>query len=203
MAEDAIKAAAADAEVIIREACTADTKLTRLIAMELTEIRPDLYSLIGQTSGITDLPAPSGLPDAAAAFGKNAEPWLRGEPSPLIRPGKVLRVEGKVTRNGEPVDNHTKVFAVGDTIKTAGDGRVMFKAGAGVIAGIPPGSEVVLLEMTSKWGKGILQESRTLLEAKKGDAYLSVAKEVEGKAVAEVKTPKGTAKAGGKLEAKK
>ena len=202
MAEDAIKAAAADAEDIIREACMADPKLTRLVATELTEIRPDLFSLIGQTSGVTDLPAPSGLPDAALAFSKKAEPWLRGEPSPLIRPGKVLRVEGKVTCNGKPVDNHTKVFGVGDLIKTAGDGRVMFKAGAGVVAEVPPGSEVILVDMSSNWSGGELKGSKTFLEAKKGDAYLSVAKEVEGKVVAEVKTPKGIAKAGGKLEAK-
>jgi len=203
MAEDAIKAAAADAEDIIREACTADVKLARLVAMELTEIRPDLYSLIGQTSGIADLPAPTGVPDAAVAFGKKAEPWLRGEPSPLVRPGKVLRVEGKVTCNGQSVDNHIKVFAVGDIIKTAGDGRVMFKAGVGVVAEVPPGSEVILVDMSSDWSGGEFRGSKTLLEAKKGDVYLSVAKEVEGKVVAEVKTPKGTAKAGGKLEAKK
>jgi hypothetical protein len=177
--------------------------LTRLVAVELTEIRPDLYSLIGQTSGIADLPAPAGLPDAAVAFGKKAEPWLRGEPSPLIRPGKVLRVEGKVTRNGQSVESHIKVFAVGDIIKTAGDGRVMFKAGAGVVAEVPPGSEVILVDMSSDWSGGEFRGSKTLLEAKKGDAYLSVAKEVEGKVVAEVKTSKGTARASGKLEARK
>ena len=202
MAEDAIKAAAADAEDIIREACMADAKLTRLVATELTEIRPDLFSLIGQTSGITDLPAPSGVPDAALAFGKKAEPWLRGEPSPFIRPGKILQIEGKVTHNGKTADR-TTVFKSGETIKTAGDGRVMFKAGAGVVAEIPPGSEVVLVEISSEWSGKTLQKSKTLLDAKKGDAYLSVAKEVEGKVVAEVKTPKGTARAGGKQEAKK
>jgi hypothetical protein len=201
LAEDAIKAAAADAEDIIREACAADAALTRLVATELTQIRPDLYSLIGQTSGIADLPAPAGLPDAAVAFGKKAEPWLRGEPSPLIRPGKILQIEGKVTHNGKTADR-TTVFKPGETIKTAGDGRVMFKAGAGVVAEVPPGSEVLLVEMSSNWGGGEFKGSKTLLEAKKGDAYLSVAKEVEGKVTAEVKTPKGTAKAGAKLEAK-
>jgi hypothetical protein len=202
MAEDAIKAAAADAEDIIREACSADATLTRLVAVELTEIRPDLYSLIGQTSGIADLPAPAGLPDAAMAFGKKAEPWLRGEPSPLLRPGKILQIEGKVTHNGKTADR-TTVFRQGETIKTAGDGRVMFKAGAGVLAEIPPGSEVVLVEMSSDWSGKEFKKSKTFLEAKKGDAYLSVAKEIEGKVVAEVKTPKGTAKAGGQPGAKK
>ena len=202
MAEDAIKAAAADAEDIIREACTADATLTRLVAAELTEIRPDLFSLIGQTSGIADLPAPTGVPDAALAFGKKAEPWLRGEPSPLIRPGKILQIEGKVTHNGKIADR-TTVFKSGETIKTAGDGRVMFKAGAGVVAEIPPGSEVVLVEISSDWSGKTLQKSKTLLDAKKGDAYLSVAKDAEGKVIAEVKTPKGTARAGGKQEAKK
>ena len=68
---------------------------------------------------------------------------------------------------------------------------------------MPPGSEVLLVEMSSNWGGGEFKGSKTLLEAKKGDAYLSVAKEVEDKVTAEVKTPKGTAKAGAKLEAKK
>ena len=186
----------------MRAACAADTALARSVALELATIRPDLHSLIGQASGIADLPAPSGLPDAALAFGGQAEPWLRGEPSPLIRPGKVLRVEGNVTRNGEPVSNHTKVLKVGDIIKTGGDGRIMFKAGAGVVAGIPPGSEVILVEMSSRWGQGKLQESKTLLEAKRGEAFLSVAKDAQDKAVAEVKTTKGTAKAGGQQAAK-
>lgn len=202
MAEDAIKAAAADAEDIIREACLADSSLTRLVATELAQIRPDLHSLIGQTAGVADLPAPAGLPDAAVAFGKKAEPWLRGEPSPLIRPGKILQIEGKVTHNGKSADR-TTVFQQGETIKTGGDGRVMFKAGAGVVAEVPPGSEVVVVEMSSDWSGKNLRKSKTLLEAKKGDAYLSVAKEAEGKVVAEVKTPKGTAKAGGQTEAKK
>jgi hypothetical protein len=203
MVEDAIKAAAADAEQILREACQADPKLARRVALESVEIRPDLHSLISQVAGIPDLPIPTGLPDAAAAFSQKAEPWLRGEPSPLIRPGKVLRLEGKVTCNGEPVANHTKFFAVGDTIKTAGDGRVLFKAAAGVVAEVPPGSEVILVEMSSDWSGKEFKGSKTFLEAKKGDAYLSVAKDVEGKVVAEVKTPKGTARAGGKLEARK
>lgn len=202
MAEDAIKAAAAEAEQIVKEACGAEPTLARAVAIELSEIRPDLFSLIGQASGIADLPAPSQLPAAAVAFGGRAEPWLRGEPSPLIRPGKVLQVEGKVTQNGAPV-GRTTVFQQGAIIKTGGDGRVMFKAGAGAVAEIPPGSEVVIVEMGSNWKKKQLQSSKTILEAKQGDAFLAVAKDLESKVTAEVKTPKGTAKAGARQEAKK
>ena len=202
MAEDAIKAAAADAEDIIREACAADAGLKRLVAGELAEIRPDLHSLIGQASGIADLPPPAGLPDGALAFGKRAEPWLRGEPSPLIRPGKVLLVEGTVTVDGQKVDR-TTVLKQGQTVKTGGDGKLMFKAGAGVVAEIPSGSEVLLVEISSSWDKKQLKTSKTLLEAKQGDAFLAVAKDLETKVTAEVKTPKGTAKAGAKQEAKK
>ena len=72
-----------------------------------------------------------------------------------------------------------------------------------MVAEIPPGSEVVLVEMSSDWSGKEFQTSKTLLDAKKGDAFLSVAKELESKVVAEVKTPKGTAKAGGKQEARK
>lgn len=202
MAEDAIKAASADAEEIIREACAADAALARTVAQEVSEIRPDLHSLIAQASGVADLPAPAALPDAALAFGGRAEPWLRGEPSPLIRPGKVLQVEGKVTRGGQPI-SRTTVLQVGDTVVTGGDGRVMFKAAAGVVAEIPPGSEVVLLEMNSEWQKGELRKSKTLLEAKQGDAFVAVEKDLGDKAVAEVRTPRGIAKAAAKQEAKK
>jgi len=202
LAEDAIKAAAADAEQIIREACAADAAFTRLVATELSEIRPDLHSLIRQTSGLTDLAAPAGVNEGALAFGKKAEPWLRGEPSPLIRPGKVLQIEGKVTHNGQTADR-TTVFRVGETIKTGGDGRVLFKAGAGVVAEIPAGSEVKLVEMSSNWKNKELQSSKTILNATQGDAFLGVAKDLEGKVTAEVTTPKGTAKASGKQEAKK
>ena len=149
-----------------------------------------------------DLPAPAALPDTALAFGGRAEPWLRGEPSPLIRPGKVLQIEGKVTREGQAV-SRTTVLQAGDTVITGGDGRVMFKAAAGVVAEIPPGSEVILLEMNSEWQKGELRKSKTLLEAKRGDAFVAVEKDLGDKAVAEVRTPKGIAKAAGKQEAKK
>lgn len=202
LAEDAIKAASADAEQIVRESCQASPVLARAVAQELSEIRPDLHGLITQASGIPDLPPPAALPDAALAFGGRAEPWLRGEPSPLIRPGKVLQVEGRVTREGQPV-SRTSVFQVGDTVTTGGDGRVMFKAGAGVVAEIPPGSEVVLVEMSSDWQKGQFQKSKTLLQANKGDAYVAVEKDLGDKVVAEVRTPKGLAKAAGKQEAKK
>lgn len=62
---------------------------------------------------------------------------------------------------------------------------------------------MILVEMSSDWSAKTLQKSITLLEAKKGEAYLSVAKEVEGKVTAEVKTPKGTAKTGAQYQVAK
>ena len=202
LSEDAIKAASTDAEDIVREACGADPALQRLVAEEMSLIRPDLHGLIAKTSGVAGLPEPAKMPDTALSFGSRAEPWLRGEPSPLIRPGKVIQLEGNVTRDGQPV-NRSTVFQPGDLILTGPDGQVMFKAGAGVVAGIPPGSEVRVIEMSSDWSGGQFRKSKTLLEAKKGDAFLSVLKEVEDKVVAEVRTPRGVAQAGGKQEAKK
>jgi len=201
MTEDAIKAAAADAEDIVREACGADAALARTVAKEILEIRPDLFGLIGGVSGINDLPPPPPMPDAALAFGKRAEPWLRGEPSPLIRPGKVLQIEGKVTQGDQPV-KRTTVLQQGEIVRTGGDGRVMFKAAAGVVAEIPPGSEVILLEMSSDWKGGEFRKSKTLLEAKKGDAFISVAKDLEDKVSAEVKSPKGLGKSSASPEVK-
>jgi len=99
--------------------------------------------------------------------------------------------------------SRTTVFKAGDKIITGGYGRVMFKAASGVVAEIPPGSEVVLQEKTSEWQKGELRKSKTLLEAKKGDAYVAVEKDLGDKVVAEVRTPKGIAKAAGQPEAKK
>jgi len=79
----------------------------------------------------------------------------------------------------------------------------MFKSASGVVAEIPQGSEVVIQEMSSDWQKGEFRKSKTLLEAKKGDAYVAVEKDLGDKVVAEVRTPKGIAKAAGQPEAKK
>ena len=202
MAEDAIKAASIEAEDIVREACGADASLAKAVARELAEIRPDLTGKIAQTTGIQDLPPPAQLPDGAIAFGARAEPWLRGEPSPLIRAGKILQLQGKVTQGDKPVDR-TTVLKQGMIIKTGPDGRVLFKASAGVVGEIPPNSEAVLSEMISNWSKGQLQKSKTFIEAKSGDAYLAVAKDLESKVVTEIKTPKGIAKSGVLSETKK
>lgn len=202
MTEDAIKAAAADADTIVREACGADPAFAKIVAQEISEIRPDLFGLIVEASGCKDLPPPPPMPGAQLAFGKRAEPWLRGEPSPLIRPGKVLQIEGKVMQGEEPVKRST-VLQLGELIRTGGDGRVLFKGSAGVVAEIPPGSEVVILEMTADWKGREFRKSKTLLEVKKGDAFLSVVKELEGKVMAEVRSPRGLASNGDRLEAKK
>lgn len=195
MVEDAVKAAAADAEQILQEACQADPKLTRRIAMESVEIRPDLHGLISKISGIADLPMPADFNADTAAFMKRATPWLRGEPSPTSSTGKVLKVEGKVTHAaGLPV-TRSMILKAGETVKTGGDGRVLFVAAPGVIAEIQPGSEVKLVEMKSRFDKGKLLESKTILDAPQGRAFLSIAKDLGDKVAAEIRTPKGTAKA--------
>ncbi len=195
MVEDAIKAAAADAEQILREACEAEPKLARKIALEAVEIRPDLHGLIAKISGVADLPAPADFNADTAAFMKRATPWLRGEPSPTSATGKVLQVEGKVTHAGGLPVMRSMILKAGETVKTGGDGRVLFVAAPGVIAEIQPGSEVNLVEMKSRFDKGKLLESKTILDAPQGRAFLSIAKDLGDKVEAEIRTPKGTAKA--------
>lgn len=194
MVEDAIKAAAADAELILRESCEADPNLARHVALEALEIRPDLHGLIAQVSGFPDLPLPVDFHAETDAFMKRASPWLRGEPSPTSLSGKVLKVEGKVTRGGDVAVTRSMILAKGETIKTAGDGRVLFLAASGVIAEIQPGSEVKILEMDSRFEDGNFQSAKITLDAPKGQAYLSVAKDVVNRVEAEIRTPKGIAK---------
>ncbi|MCX6935168.1 MAG: hypothetical protein NTZ01_03105 [Verrucomicrobia bacterium] len=195
MAEDAIKSTPTDAEEIIRTVCEAEVKLARKIASEAVEIRPDLHDLIARVSGVTDLPSPVNSESATSAFSKLAQPWLRGEPSPASAIGKVLRVEGKATyANGLPL-SRSMLLKVGEVVKTAGDGRVLFVAAPGVIAEIQPGSEVRLVEMKGRFSNGELDESRVILHASQGDAFLSILQGFGDKIQAEVRTPQGVAKA--------
>jgi len=195
MVEDAVKTAAGDAEQIVKEGCQADSKLSRSIATEAVEIRPDLHSLIAQAAGISDLPAPANFETDTSGFMKRATPWLRGEPSPTSATGKVLKVEGKCTYAGGLPLARSMILKTGETVKTGGDGRVLFVAAPGVIAEIQPGSEVRLVEMKSRFDQGKLLESKTILDASQGRAFLSIAKDLGDKVQAEVRTPTGTAKA--------
>jgi len=194
MVEDAIKAASADAEEILRSACTADPALARVVAQEAVEIRPDLHGLIVATSGVADLPAPFNFQSETQSFQKRAEPWLRGEPSLTSLTGKVFQVDGRVTyADGLPV-TRSMVLKSGEIIKTGGDGRLLFLAAPGTVAEIPPGSEVRLVEMKGRFQDGQIVESKAILDARQGRAFCSIVSGYGAKIQAEVRTPKGVAR---------
>jgi hypothetical protein len=195
MVEDAMTASAADVEEIIQTACDAEKKLARKVAMEAVEVRPDLHGLIAKASGIADLPVPLNLDADVEKFVKKAAPWVKGQPSPTSLAGKVLKVEGNVTHANGLAVTRSMILKVGEVVKTAGDGRVLFVAGPGVIAEIQPGSEVRLVEMKGKFSDGTLLESKTVLDASQGRAFVSIAQGLGDKVEAEVRNPQGVAQA--------
>ncbi len=195
MVEDAMTASAADVEEIIQTACDAERKLARKVAMEAVEVRPDLHGLIAKASGIADLPLPLDLESDVEKFVKKAAPWVKGEPSPMSSTGKVLKVEGKATYANGLAVTRSMILKVGEVVKTAGDGRVLFVAAPGVIAEIQPGSEVRLVEMKGKFSDGTLLESKTVLDASQGRAFVSIAQGLGDKVEAEVRNPQGVAQA--------
>jgi len=85
------------------------------------------------------------------------------------------------------------ILKVGEVVKTGGDGRVLFVAAPGVIAEIQPGSEVRLVEMRGKFSDGTLLESKTILDASQGQAFVSIAQGLGDKVEAEVRNPQGVA----------
>lgn len=194
MAEDAIKSASSEAEEIVQAACAADPSSSRKIALNLVEIRSDLRDLIAKTSGVTDLPQAAGPGGEAEAFTKRVHPWLRAEPSPTSCVGRVVWLEGKATyANGLPV-KRGMILKQGETVKTAGDGRVILVAAPGVIAEIQPGSAVKLVEMNSQFQAGKLVSSKAVLDASQGKALVSIAGGLGDKVQAELRTPEGVTK---------
>lgn len=191
MAEDAIKAASAEAEEIIQSTCSADSSSARNLALNLLEIRPDLRDLIAKASGISDLPQAAGSGGEAQAFAKRVEPWLRAEPSPTSCVGRVVWLDGKATYADGLAIQRGMILKQGETIKTGGDGRVILVASPGVIAEIQPGSTVRLVEMSSQFKAGKLINSKAVLDAPQGKALISIASGLGEKVKAELRTPQG------------
>lgn len=200
MVEDAIKSASADAEEIVKTACAADPSQARGIALDAVEIRPDLRDLIAQASGVADLPATASLAGEAESFAKRVYPWLRAEPSPTSCVGRVLWLEGRATfANGSEL-KRGMILPQGESIQTAGDGRVILVAAPGVIAEIQPGSNVQLVEMTAKFNGGKLESAKAILNATQGKALISIAEGLGSKVQAELRTPQGVTRAQSKAK---
>jgi len=200
MVEDAIKSASGDAEEILKTACASDPSQARAIAVNALEIRPDLRDLIGQASGVTNLPQVAGVSGEAEAFSKRVYPWLRAEPSPTSCVGRVLWLEGKATFSGGQELKRGMILQQGETIQTAGDGRVILVAAPGVIAEVQPGSSVQLVEMTGKFHGGKLESAKAVLDATKGKTLISIAEGLGTKVQAELRTPQGVTRAQSKAK---
>lgn len=195
LAEDAIKSASAEAEEIVRATCTADPAHAREISVNLLEIRPDLRDLISQASGVADLPPSRTGTNEAEAFAKRVQPWLRAEPSPTSCMGRVLWMDGKATYANGLELKRGMILKEGETIKTAGDGRVILVAAPGVLVEIQPGSTVKLVEMAGRFEASRLVNAKAVLDASQGNALISIAGGLGEKAVAELRTPQGVKRA--------
>ena len=195
MAEDAFKSASSEAEEIVQVACAADPGRSRDIALNLLEIRPDLRDLIAKNSGVSDLPAAASSSGEVQAFTKRAQPWLRAEPSPTSCVGRILWLEGDATYSDGLKLRRGMVMKTGDMIRTTGNGRVLILSAPGVIAEIQPGSTVQLVEMSGVFENGILQKSKSVLDASQGSALLSIVNGFGEKVQAELRTPQGVERA--------
>jgi len=195
MSEDAFKSASSEAEEIVRASCSADPNRSREIALNLLEIRPDLRDLIAKNAGVPDLPAAASAGGEVQSFAKRAQPWLRAEPSPTSCVGRILWLEGEATYSDGLKLRRGMVLKTGDTIRTSGNGRVLILSAPGVIAEIQPGSAVQLVEMSGDFENGVLQKSKSVLDASQGTALLSIVNGFGEKVQAELRTPQGVERA--------
>jgi len=195
MVEDVIKNSAAEAEEILRAASAADRAFARDVALSALEIRPDLRDLIGQATGVGDLPAVAGSADDAEAFARRIQPWLRAEPGPTSCVGRILWMEGKATYADGLELKRGMALKEGDTIKTGGNGRVVLLAAPGVVAEVQPGTTVRLVEMTGVFQASRLTRASAILDVSQGKTFLSIAGGMGDTIQAELRTPQGISRA--------
>ncbi|NCU99489.1 MAG: hypothetical protein EBV62_12015, partial [Betaproteobacteria bacterium] len=167
IAQDGVLGCPEAIEEIFKEVTTARPDLKEKLATQALGIRPELLASIQSISGLTGLQAPTPSGFHSIQFSKRAAGWLNGEPSPLSREGKVLKVVGKL----------------------------MFLPVPGVIAEVQENSEIVFVETSDRFEKGILQQARTQLKTVKGDVHFAIADGFGDKIQVEVSTPKGVLKA--------
>jgi hypothetical protein len=144
---------------------------------------------------MADLKAPSPSGFHSLQFSKRAAGWLQGEPSPLSKDGKVLKVVGIATFEGKPIKRGQTLPTGASSIKTGPLSQVMFLPVPGVIAEVQENSEIVFEQTSDRFEKGILQSAQTRLKTVSGDVHFAIADGFGDKIRVEVSTPKGLLKA--------
>lgn len=194
IAQDGVLGCPEAIEEIFKEVTTARPDLKEKLATQALGIRPELLASIQSISGLTGLQAPTPSGFHSIQFSKRAAGWLNGEPSPLSREGKVLKVVGNATFLGQPI-KRGQTLPKGANIQTGPLSQLMFLPVPGVIAEVQENSEIVFVETSDRFEKGILQQARTQLKTVKGDVHFAIADGFGDKIQVEVSTPKGVLKA--------
>ena len=194
IAQDGVLGCPEAIEEIFREVTAVRPDLKERLATQAIVIRPELLGQIKGITGITDLQPPAPAAFHATQFGKRAAGWLRGEPSPLSKEGKVIKVTGSATYEEQPI-KRGQTLPKGATIKTGPLSQVTFLPVPGVIAEVQENSEIVFEETSDRFEKGILQQALAKLKAVQGDVHFAIADGFGDKIQVEVSTPKGVLKA--------
>ena len=194
IAQDGVLGCPEAIEEIFKEVTTAKPELKERLATQAIGIRPELAGSIQSITGLADLkaPVPSGF--HSLQFSKRAAGWLKGEPSPLSREGKVLKVVGSATFQGQPI-KRGQTLPQGAKIQTGPLSQVMFLPVPGVIAEVQQNSEIIFEKTSDRFEKGILQQARTQLKTVQGDVHFAIADGFGEKIRIEVSTPQGVLKA--------
>ena len=194
IAQDGVGGCPEAIEEILTTVITARPDLKETIASESVGIRPDLLADIQRITGMENLKAPTSASSVAAQFIKRSGAWLQGEPSPFSKAGKVLRVVGSATANGQPIKLGQNL-PVGASIKTEARSLVLFLPATGVLAEVQENSDIFFENSSIQFEKGILQKAVAKLKTIQGDVHFAVADGFGEKIQLEVSTPKGLMKA--------
>lgn len=194
IAQDGVLGCPEAIEEIFKEVTTARPDLKERLATQAIVIRPELQSSIQSITGLTNLraPAPGGF--HSLQFSKRVAGWLRGEPSPLSREGKVLKVVGSATLHDQPI-KRGQTLPKGAEIKTGPLSQVMFLPVPGVIAEVQQNSEVLYEDSSDRFDQGVLQSATARLKTVRGDVHFAIADGFGEKIRIEVSTPQGVLKA--------
>lgn len=194
IAQDGVLGCPEAIEEIFTEVTTPRPDLKEKLATQAVGIRPELLGQIQKITGLAELKAPSPSGFHSLQFSKRAAGWLQGEPSPLSKDGKVLKVVGIATFEGKPI-KRGQTLPTGALIKTGPLSQVMFLPVPGVIAEVQENSEIVFEQTSDRFEKGILQSAQTRLKTVSGDVHFAIADGFGDKIRVEVSTPKGLLKA--------
>ncbi|NDC80237.1 MAG: hypothetical protein EB090_03045 [Verrucomicrobia bacterium] len=194
IAQDGVLGCPESLQEIFTEVISARPDLKELLAAQAVAIRPECLAEIQRITGLSNLDAGKTGPFHSNQFIKRAAGWLRGEPSPLSKDGKVLKVVGGATCQGQQI-RRGQILPEGAEIKTGPLSQVMFLPAPGVIAEVQENSEVHFISGTEQFEKGVLTGAKANLKTVSGDVHFAIADGYGDKIQLEISTSKGVLKA--------